>query len=197
MLGQRSDRLDAEIALSIDEYHGTAYGAPTPQSDLIQTFGQPEIFASLTTSVFGNFRIGALRLSGDRNFRSQTSGATFADVYYRNGIHGGWSSGRFDLAGQQVWGADSNADGFGDRQASSGGFVTFKYRPTAHSYLGVRYDASANPFAYRDWDFYGAVAATVHSRLLLEYLRPINQPGAKSQANAQLLFALPFPEWVK
>jgi hypothetical protein len=61
----------------------------------------------------------------------------------------------------------------------------------------VRYDAAANPFATRDWDFYGAFAPTVHSRFLLEYIRPIAQPGASTQLNAQVLFALPFPEWVK
>jgi hypothetical protein len=197
MFGQQNDRIEAEVSLSFDEYHGAAYGAPTPPSDLIQTFMIPEVFASATYTFPQNLQFGALRLQGTRNFRSQTSGATFSDRYYRDGIQGGWSNRHFTLIGQQLCGYDSNADGFGSAVPSSGGFVTAKYYPTPHSYVGVRYDAAANPFATRDWDFYGAFAPTVHSRFLLEYIRPIAQPGASTQLNAQVLFALPFPEWVK
>ena len=197
MFGQQSDRLDAHIGFSLDEYHGAAYGAPTPPSDLIQTFAEPEIFASLTERVVGDLRLGVLRLSGNRNFRSQSNGSAFSDRYYRDGIQGGWASNRFELAGQEVWGHDSNADGLGTPVTSSGGFVTFKYRPTGHSYVGVRYDAVANPFATRDWDFYAVLPPTTRSRFVVEYLRPINQPGAHSQLNMQLLFALPVQNWIK
>ena len=197
MFGQQSDRLDAHIGLSLDEYHGAAYGAPVPPSDFIQTFAEPELFASLTARVVDNLRLGALRLSGDRNFRSQSNGSVFSDRYYRDGIQGGWTSGRFDIVGQQVWGRDTNVDGFGTSVSSSGGFVTFKYRPTARSYVGVRYDAVANPYATRDWDFYGVFPPTTQSRFVIEYLRPINQLNAHTQLNMQLLFALPAPDWVK
>ncbi len=194
--GQRNDKLDAEVALSFAEYQGAAYGAPTPPSDLVQTFAFPEIFASATFTLPDNFHIGGLRLNGLRNFLSSSNGSTYSDHYYRDGLQGEWSSTRFDLAAQQIWGYDTDADGLGHGAASSGGFVTFKYRPTPHSYIGVRYDAAANPFATRDWDFYGVFAPTVHSRLVLEYVQPINQPSAQSQLNAQVLFALPWPEWV-
>jgi hypothetical protein len=197
MFGQRNDKIDAEVALSFDEYHGAAYGAPTPPSDLIQTFVIPEIFASATFSLPHDLRLGVLRLAGSRNFRSQTNGAFFSDRYYRDGIQGQLTAGRFDLIGQQLWGHDDNADGFGNGVSSSGGFLTLKYRPTSRSYVGVRYDAEANPFATRDWDFYAAFAPTVRSRILVEFLKPINQPSAQSQTNAQLLFALPDPKWVK
>ncbi|MDQ6766927.1 MAG: hypothetical protein M3Z41_03875 [Candidatus Eremiobacteraeota bacterium] len=197
MFGQQNNRIDAAISLAFDEYHGAAYGAPTPASDLIQTFAIPEIFASATYTLPDNLQFGALRLSGARNFRSQTNGAVFSDRYYRNGIQGGWSNRRFTLVGQQLWGSDTNADGLGTTVASSGGFATLKYYPTPHAYVGVRYDAAANPFAQRDWDFYGAIAPTPHARFLLEFLKPIAQPGAHTQTNAQLLFALPFAEWVK
>jgi len=136
-------------------------------------------------------------LAGTRNFQSGTPGASFSDRYYRDGIQGGWSNRHFSLVGQQVWGSDTNADGLGTSAASSAGFVTFKYYPTPHSYLGVRYDAAANPYATRDWDVYGVFAPTVHSRFVIEYLRPIDQPGVQSQTNAQLLIAVPWPEWVK
>lgn len=197
MFGQQSDRLDAHIGFSLDEYHGAAYGAPTPPSDLIQTFAEPEVFASLTARVVDTLRVGALRLSGNRNFRSQSNGSVFSDRYYRDGIQGGWTSTHFDLVGQQVWGRDTNADGFGTPVTSSGGFVTFKYRPTAHTYVGVRYDAVANPYATRDWDFYGVFPPSTRARFVVEYLRPINQPGARTQLNMQLLFALPAQNWVK
>ncbi len=196
MFGQQSDRLDAELSLNFDQYHGAAYGAPTPPSNLTQLFQIPEIFASATYTLPDNIQFGALRLAGTRNFTGPT-GPGFSDRYYRDGIQGGWSNRQFTLVGQQLWGFDTNADGLGTSQASSAGFVTFKYYPTPHSYLGVRYDALANPFASRDWDFYGVFAPTVSSRFVLEYLKPINQAGAQSQTNAQLLFAVPWWGWVR
>lgn len=197
MFGQRTDRLDAEIALSGDEYHGAAYGAPTPPGDLAQSYSHPELFGSITRAVGTQFRIGVLTLDGTRNFTSRSSGAKFSDSYDRDGVQGEWASGRFDFVAQQIWGSDSNTDGFGTHQASSGGFATFTYRPTAHSYIGLRYDAAANPFASRDWDIYGALAVTPQARVLLEHLMPINSSSAQQQTNAQLLFALPDPNWVK
>jgi hypothetical protein len=197
MFGQRTDRVEAEVALSGDEYHGAAYGAPTPPGDLAEAFAQPEIFASATFGIGSQLRVGALMLDGRRNFTSRSSGDQFADTYYRNGIQGQWNAGRFDLTAQQIWGHDSNSDGFGTQTASSGGFAAFKYHPTLHSYIGVRYDAAANPFATRDWDIYGAVAVTHQSRFVLEHLTPINDSAARQQTNAQLLFALPDPNWVK
>ena len=197
MIGQENDRISAHVSLAFDEYHGPAYGAPTPPSDLLQLFEIPEIFASVTYTFPDRIQIGGLRLFGARNFQSQSSGARFSDRYYRDGIQGGWSNNHFALMGQQLWGFDTNTDGFGTPEASSAGFVTFKYYPTPHSYVGIRYDAQANPFATRDWDFYGAVALTTHSRLVVEHLMPIAQPGAQSQTNAQLLLAIPWPEWFK
>jgi hypothetical protein len=197
MLGQRNDRIDAEVALSGDEYHGAAYGAPTPAGDLAERFAQPEIFASAVYNFTRALRFGALTLDGKRSFTSRTSGTQFSDTYTRDGLQGEWSSSRFDLLAQQIWGHDDNTDGFGTQAASSGGFITFKYRPTPHSYLGVRYDASANPYATRDWAFYGAIAATHQSRIVLEQIVPINSSASQSQTSAQLLFALPDPYWVR
>ena len=196
MFGQRNTHVDAEIALSGDEYHGAAYGAPTPPGDLAQSYAGPELFATATFFFGQGFQVGALTLDGTRNFTSRSSGSKFSDTYDREGLQGGWTSGRFDLAVQQIWGHDSNTDGFGTAQGSSGGFATLKYRPTPHSYIGLRYDAAANPFASRDWNVYGAVALTHQSRLVIEHIMPINSPSATQQTNAQLLFALPDPHWV-
>jgi len=76
--------------------------------------------------------------------------------------------------------------------SSSGGFLTFKYRPTHNAYIGVRYDAAANPFANRDYDYYAVFAPTIHARLVLERVKPIGFGAAPPSTNAQLLFALPF-----
>jgi hypothetical protein len=56
----------------------------------------------------------------------------------------------------------------------------------------VRYDAAANPFASRDYDFYAVWAPTMHARLVLEQVKPIGFGATGSTTNAQLLFALPF-----
>ena len=196
MFGQDNGRLNATVSLDLAEYQGAAYGAPTPPSSLTQLISFPEIFASATYTLPDDLSFGALRLAGTRNFRSQTTGQAFSDRYYRDGIQGGWSSHRFSIVGQQLWGFDTDADGLGGSVASSGGFVTAKYYPTPHSYVGVRYNAVANPFATRDWDFYAAFAPTVRSRLLVEFVQPINRPGAQTQLNAQLLLALPPANWV-
>lgn len=197
IFGQRTSDVDVELALSGDEYHGPAYGPPTPTSDLEQSYAGPELFATATFGFGDGFRLGALTLDGTRNFTSRSSGASFSDSYDRQGFQGGWTSGPFDFVAQQVWGFDSNADGFGTPENSSAGFATLKYRPTPHAYIGLRYDAVANPFAGRDWDIYGAIAVTHQSRLVLEHIMPINSPGTMQQTNAQLLFALPDPHWIK
>src|SRR5207245_5485273 len=115
-------------------------------------------------------------------------------VYYRDGIEAMWTSlsRRFEAVGQQLWGHDDNTDGFGAQALSSGGFLTLKYRPTHNSYIGVRYDAAANPFASRDYDYYAVWAPTIHARLVLEHVKPVGFGAAPSSTNAQLLFALPF-----
>lgn len=192
LFGERNRRIDAEIALSEDEYHGAAYGAPTPPSDFAQAFVVPEVFGTATVTLPWGFKAGALGLNGSRSFQSRSTGSTYYDSYQREGVQASWAHDRFELTGQQLWGRDDNADGFGHAAASSGGFVNLKYRPTPHSYLGLRYDAFANPFASRDYDFYAAFAPTAHARFVIEHLRPIGNPGALSVTSAQLLFAFPF-----
>jgi hypothetical protein len=194
LFGQRNNSLDAEIAISEDEYHGAAYGAPTPPSDLAQAFAVPEVFGSALFTLPAGFKAGVLGLSGSRAFQSRSSASRFYDSYQREGVQASWTHGQFDLAAQQLWGNDDNADGFGHASASSGGFVTLKYRPSQHSYVGVRYDAVANPFISRDYDVYAVFAPTIHSRFVIEHLTPIGSPNAIAVTSAQLLFALPFTE---
>jgi hypothetical protein len=192
--GKRTDTVDLEFVASFDEYHGAAYGAPAPPSDLAQSFARPELFATANVAVSPELTVGVLGLNGKRDFTSRTSGLGFSDVYYRDGVEGMWTSrsDRFELTGQQLWGRDDDSDGFGTPVFSSGGFVTAKYRPTHNTYVGVRYDAAANPFASRDYDFYAVWAPTIHARLVLEHTKPIGFNAAGQQTQAQLLFALPF-----
>ncbi len=192
--GRRDDKEDLELAISFDEYHGAAYGAPAPPSDLAQAFVRPEIFATANVALSPELQIGALGLNGKRGFTSRSTGGVYSDVYYRDGLQAMWTSPsrRFEVTGQQLWGHDDNVDGFGTPAASSGGFLTFKYRPTHNSYVGVRYDAAANPFANRDYDFYAVWAPTIHARLVVEHVKPIGFGATGANTNAQLLFALPF-----
>jgi len=192
--GKRTDGEDIELAASIDEYHGAAYGAPAPPSDLQQAFARPELFGTANIQVTPGLQLGVLGLDGDRAFKSRTTGAYFSDVYYRDGFEGMWTllNDKFELTGQQLWGHDDNADGFGTAARSSGGFLTFKYRPTHNAYIGIRYDAAANPFANRDYDYYAVWAPTIHARLVLEHVKPIGFGAAPPSTSAQLLFALPF-----
>ena len=193
-LGKRTDTVDLEFVAAFDEYHGAAYGAPAPPSDLAQSFARPELFATANVAVSPELTVGILGLNGKRDFTSRATGLSYSDVYYRDGIEGMWTSPsrRFEVTGQQLWGRDDDSDGFGTPQSSSGGFVTFKYRPTHNSYVGVRYDAAANPFAQRDYDFYAVWAPTIHARLVLEHTKPIGFGAAPQATQAQLLFALPF-----
>lgn len=193
-LGDRNDREDVEVAVSIDEYHGAAYGAPAPPSDLAQSFARPELFGTANYTLSPEFQVGVLGLNGERSFTSRSTGAYYSDIYYRDGVEAMWTSPsrRFDLTGQQLWGHDDNSDGFGTPLSSSGGFLTFKYHPSHNSYIGVRYDAAANPFANRDYDYYAVWAPTIHARLVFEHLKPIGFGAPSPTTSAQLLFALPF-----
>jgi hypothetical protein len=194
LFGQRNDRDDVEVSVSFDEYHGAAYGAPAPPSGLAQSFGRPELFASATFALDPELTVGLLGMNGKRDFVSRSTGASYSDVFYRDGLQASWhsSSHQFELTGQQLFGHDDNSDGFGTPAESSGGFLTFKYRPAHNAYVGIRYDAAAHPFATRDYDYYAVFAPTIHSRIVIEHLEPLGTGGVGRQNAAELLFALPF-----
>jgi hypothetical protein len=188
--GQRNDHADIEGIVSFDEYHGAAYGVPAPPSDLTQTFAQPELFASADFTLKQGFTVGGLALTGAHSFQSKTSSFAFTDHYNREGLQARWEDKRWAAFAQQIWGRDDDADGFGHATGSSGGFVTLKYYPYPHAYLGVRFDAVANPFATRDFVYYAAFAPTMHARFVIEQLEPIG-PGFAT-TSMQVLIALPF-----
>ena len=193
-LGHRTDTEDLELAISFDEYHGAAYGAPAPPSEFAQSFTRPELFGTANVWLSSGVQVGVMGLDGERTFTSRVTGNSYSDVYYRDGLEAQWvsPSHRWELTGQQLWGHDDNTDGFLTAQESSGGFVDLKYRPSRNAYVAARYDASANPFATRQMDFYAVWAPTIHARLVVEHVRPIGFGGQGQNTNVQLLFALPF-----
>ncbi|MGZ3498624.1 MAG: hypothetical protein ACXWNK_15240 [Vulcanimicrobiaceae bacterium] len=97
---------------------------------------------------------------------------------------------RFDFQAEQWWGNDGNADGFGSVQGSSGGYARMKYYVTPHAYVGIRYDASANPFLSRDMVYYVAFHITPHARLLFQQAQPVLGTG---QFQAAMTIGLPWP----
>ncbi len=103
-----------------------------------------------------------------------TGRPAFSDLYQRYGLlaHGTWHS--LDFQAEQWWGDDHDADGFLTNQHSAGGYVRSKYYPVPNAYLGIRYDASANPSVVRDWTYYAA-GMIEPVRLLLQEVQPI--PG--------------------
>lgn len=192
--GQRDDHVDTEFSVAFDEYHGAAYGAPAPPSVLTQSYGRPELFGSSTWTFDDGLSVGALGLDGKRDFVSQIDGASYSDVYYRDGLQGMWKSpgDRFEMIGQQIWGHDDDVDGFGTPARFAGGFLNFKYRPRHNAYVGIRYDNAANPFATRDMDYYAVWAPTIHGRLVVERYMPLGTAGVGDNWNVQLLFGFPF-----
>src|SRR5579872_5434495 len=105
MFGELNKHEDVELSIAFDEYHGAAYGAPAPPSDLAESFGRPELFGSYTYTWTDGLSLGALGLDGKRDFVSRTTGASYSDVFYRDGIQGSWVSAdtRWNLLGQQIW----------------------------------------------------------------------------------------------
>jgi len=119
-----------------------------------------------------------------------TGKSGFEDPYTRDSLFFQYAPGKFQLTGEQWWGSDQNADGFGSGVASSGGYLRAKYYPTPHSYLAVRYDASANPFIARDFVYYGAFMITPHVRFILQDVATV---GSTSSLGAAFTVGFPWP----
>ena len=89
-------------------------------------------------------------------------------------------------------GYDHNVDGAGAFQASSGGYARLKIYPIDHLYLGVRYDAQANPAITRDFTYYAA-GMIGPVRLLVQEVSPIAAPGQKPTWGGAFTIAFPGP----
>lgn len=180
-------RVDATAALGA--YQGAAYGGKPLATGESTSAARPELGLWLDQGVLdGAFAldVGGEALQGGRTI-VQSGGKTFVDPYARYGLlaHAAW--GALDVQAEQFWGSDRNADGFSTLQRSSGGYVRLKYYPIPHAYVGIRYDASANPLVNRDWTYYAAgMIAPV--RLLIQEVQP---PGQHPSLGGAMTIAFP------
>jgi hypothetical protein len=184
-----SGAITGDITISTGEFKGAAYGGKPLATGETTSAYSPEVGLFLRTPLFTGLSAGGEWISGTR-WIVPTGRGGFADGYSRAGLllHG--QRGRFDLQGEQWWGRDADADGFGTVLGSSGGYVRLKYYPTPHSYLGVRYDAAASPFITRDFVYYFAFQVTPHARLLFQQVQTVGGPG---HFGAALTVGAPWP----
>ena len=178
-----------DFTVSTGEYKGSAYGGKPLATGETTSAQSPEYGLFLRAPLVHDVTIGGEWIAGTRWIVPVGTGG-FADGYYRAGLLLHAIRGRFDLQAEQWWGRDADADGFGTAVGSSGGYVRFKYYPTAHAYIGIRYDASASPFITRDMVYYAAFHITPHARLLFQQVQTIGGPGHFGGA---LTVALPWP----
>jgi hypothetical protein len=187
--------LVANVTVGLSEFKGAAYGGKPVDTGVMSWASTPELGLWLNQTVLsrgkGEFDIGGEALAGKRLILP-TGRSAFDDPYQRYGLlaHAGY--GPVELQAEQWWGTDHNADGFGTLQPSSGGYVRFKYYPIPHAYLGVRYDATANPFVTRDFVYYGAVMIAPF-RFLLQEVAPIAAPGQHPTLGGAMTVAFPGP----
>jgi len=114
----------------------------------------------------------------------------FDDAYDRAGVLAQLTRGKFEATGEQWWGHDDDADGFGTAIGSSGGYARLKYYVTPHAYLGVRYDAYQNPTIARDWVYYGAFMLLPDTRLVLQNVQTV---GGTGHFGGAITVGLPWP----
>ena len=182
---------NARIDLVVDdgEFKGAAYGgAPSPTGET-SFAAQPETALFARISASDTLVAGVSGIAGTRRI-VLTGKSGFNDAYTRAGAFFEFSPGKFQLTGEQWWGSDDNADGFGTSAASSGGYLRAKYYPGPHGYLAVRYDAAATPFVTRDIVYYGALMLTPHARLVVQDVQTI---GGSSALGAAVTVGFPWP----
>jgi hypothetical protein len=178
--------------LGVASYQGAPYGGKPVPTGETTWMAQPELGLwlrqTLLKSSKGNFDIGGTVLGGSLGVLP-TGRAPFADLYQRYGLLAQAAYGPLDLQAEQWYGVDHDADGLLTDQHSSGGYVRLKYYPVPHAYIGLRYDAYANPFINRDFVYYGAVMIEPF-RVLLQEVQP---PGEHPFLSGALTVAFPGP----
>ena len=178
-----------DVVADLGEYKGAAYGGKPIPTGIISSAAAPELGLFIRTPIANILEIGGEALTGTRQI-VPTARPAFDDGYDRFGLLAHARYKRFDFQTEQWWGRDSNVDGFGTLQGSSGGYARLKFYPTPHFYVGIRYDAFANPFLTRDVVYYTAFNVTPHARLLIQQLQPV---GGKAQLGAALTVGFPWP----
>ena len=183
-------RVDGVIAGGF--YAGSAYGGkPVPTGEFTY-MANPEVSLWLRDTVaqgrHAEADIGGTVMDGSLGILP-TGRLPFDDLYQRYGLLAHANYGDLDFQAEQWYGDDHDADGFLTNQHSSGGYVRLKYYPIPHAYLGLRYDAYANPFINRDVVYYGAVQIAPFRILAQE----VQQPAQHPYFSAALTVAIPGP----
>jgi hypothetical protein len=179
-----------DAVLDTGEFKGAAYGgAPVPTGET--TFAEtPELGLFAREFVGASTVIGVEGLEGTRGI-VLAGKPEFNDAYDRGALWSQYTYGRLQLQGEQWWGRDNNADGFGTLVGSAGGYLRAKYYlDDDHIYLGVRYDAYENPLITRDMTYYGAFMLFGRARVLLQQVQTIGGTGSFGGA---LTVAFPYP----
>jgi hypothetical protein len=179
--------LDATV--SVGEFKGAAYGGKPIATGETTSPAAPEFGLFANTALGRHVTIGGEALSGNRSILA-IGRPLFNDPYTRAGLLLRATGGPLQLQAEQWWGHDANADGFGSVVGSSGGYARLKYYVTPHAYLGVRYDAAANPAILHDMVYYGAFQVTPHVRLLVQ---DVAQIGGTSNLGGAVTLAFPWP----
>lgn len=187
--------LRADFTFAVSEFKGAAYGGKPIDTGETTTPAIPETGLWLNQTFLQRnnleFDAGGEALNGSRHILL-TGSTPFNDPYQRYGLLAHASLWKFDLQAEQWWGDDHNADGAGTNQWSSGGYARLKFYPIEHAYLGVRYDAQANPLVTRDMTYY--VAGMIGPvRLLVQDVAPINAPGQRPTLGGAMTIAFPGP----
>lgn len=179
--------VDATVA--IGEFKGAAYGGKPVATGETTSTARPEYGLFVTTPLASWLTAGGQYLTGSRAI-GVAGRAPFDDPYSREGVWARVARGPLELQAEQWWGRDANADGFSTVQGSSGGYARLKYYLGGHAYVGVRYDAAANPAIVRDMVYYAALHVTPHARLLVQDVHVV---GSTSTVGAALTFGFPWP----
>jgi hypothetical protein len=191
--GVEADRdvgaMKLSLVAALGEFKGAAYGGKPIPTGEISSAQTPEIGFFARAPITDSLDVGGEVLTGTRRI-AQTAGNVFSDNYARYGLLAHDSVANLDFQAEQWWGRDANADGFGDLQYSSGGYVRAKYYLTPHAYLGIRYDAAANPVVTRDVVYYGAIQVFTQVRVLVQQVQPI---GGKGQLGGAVTVGFPAP----
>lgn len=179
----------ANVTLGFADYQGSAYGGKPVSTGETTRQGTPEVGLFVRAPLDARTAVGGEVITGARVI-APSGAPQFSDRYRRYGVLATTRVRRIELQAEQFWGDDTNADGSGTRVGSSGGYVRLKYYPTPHAYVGIRYDASAAPYAVRDVVYYAAMHVTPHVRLLVQQVQTI---GGGGRFGGALTVGFPWP----
>ena len=192
---RQTGNLRADFTVAVSEFKGAAYGGKPVDTGETTVPAIPETGLWLDETAVQRkdleFDFGGAVLNGSRNILLAGS-KPFDDPYQRYGLLAHATLWKFDLQAEQWWGDDHNADGAGTNQTSSGGYARLKFYPIEHAYLGVRYDAQANPAVTRDFTYYAA-GMIGPVRLLVQEVAPIGEPGQMPSLGGAMTIAFPGP----